>query len=351
MKFRSSRWVVMPMLAIGLVAVGVGAPTALASTATKLKTATLNGSGATFPQAYYEEAIAAFTEKESDVTINYAGGGSGKGRQDFADQVVDFAGSDAPFPAADLTKVKGGDFFYFPTVVAPITVSYNLEGVKKLKLSGPTLSKIFQRTITTWDDDAIAAENPKASLPSTDITVARRADSSGTTQNFTTFLTKADPSGWKLGASSTINWPADTQGGQGNAGVAEIIGNTDGAIGYVDFSDAKAAGLTFASVKNQLGTYVAPSVKAASEAAATVAINDNLTYDPIYATGPGSYPITAPTWLLVYKEQTDATKAAALKAFVKYILTKGQKLAPSVDFAPLPGDLASKALAQLKQVG
>ncbi len=312
--------------------------------------ATLNGSGSTFQQAFDEAAIAGFTDKNSQVTINYAGGGSGKGRQDFADEVVDFAGTDAPYPSADLAEVKGGEFSYIPTVVGPITVAFNLEGIKKLNLSGPTLSKIFQRQVTTWDDPAIAKENPKADLPSTSITVARRADSSGTTQNFTTFLTKSDPSGWKLGASSTISWPSNTQGGQGNSGVATIVSSTDGAIGYVDYADAKAAALTTASIKNQLGKYVAPTLKGASEAAGTVAVNPDLTYDPIWASGPTAYPITSPTWILAYNTQKDADNGTALKAFLTYMLTKGQKLAPTVDYAPLPPSLTKQALAAVKAI-
>jgi phosphate transport system substrate-binding protein len=352
MKFRSRRlrWAVVPALAVGLLALGTSGVAGAGVAAKKIPQATLNGSGSTFQLAFNEAAIAAFTAKNPQVTINYAGGGSGKGRQDFADQIVEFAGTDAPFPSADLTKVKGGTFDYIPTVVGPITVSFNLSGIKKLNLSGPTLSKIFQRQIKTWNDPAIAKENPKAQLPSTAITVARRAESSGTTQNFTTFLTKADPSGWKLGASSTISWPPDTQGGQGNSGVATIVSSTAGAIGYVDYSDAKAAGLTYASVRNQLGKYVAPTLKAASEAAATVAVNPDLTYDPIYATGPTSYPITSPTWILAYQNQTDSAKGTALKAFLTYILTKGQKLAPSVNYAPLPPALTKQALAAVKAI-
>jgi phosphate transport system substrate-binding protein len=348
---RRWRWVLVHALAVGLVALGAGEATASTATkAKKLKSATLNGSGSTLQQSFDQAAIAQFIKSQPNITINYAGGGSGKGRQDLADQVVDFAGSDSPFPAADLAKVKGGDVLYFPTVVAPVTVSYNLGGVGKLKLSGPTISKIFQRTITKWNDPVIKADNPTAKLPSTAITVVHRSDSSGTTANFVTFLTKADPSGWKLGVSSTISWPSDTQGGAGNAGVAQAISSTDGAIGYVDFSDAKAAGLKFASVKNQLGKYVEPNVKGASEAAGTVAISTNLTYDPIFATGPTSYPITAPTWIIVYTNQTDTAKAAAIKAFLTFILTKGQTIASKVNYAPLSPALAKQALAQVKQI-
>jgi len=351
LRSRRIRWALVPTLAVGLVALASSGAVASTAAKKKLATATLNGSGSTLQQAFDQEAISRFTAKNGSVTINYAGGGSGKGRQDLSDQVVDFAGSDAPFPAADLAKVKGGDLLYFPTVVAPVTVSYNLPDVKKLQLSGPTISKIFQGLVTKWNDPAIAADNPKVkNLPGTTITVARRSDSSGTTQNFAEFLQKADPTGWKLGVSSTVAWPSSTQGGNGNSGVAQIITSTEGAIGYVDFSDAKAANLTFATVKNQLGTFVAPTVKAASEAAATVAVNPNLTYDPIYATGKTSYPITAPTWIIVYKSQTDAAKSAALKAFLTFILTKGQKIAPTVDYAPLPAALATQAKAQVAQI-
>jgi phosphate transport system substrate-binding protein len=350
MNRRFLQWLVVPALVTGLVAAGVAGAGASIEHAKKLS-ATLNGSGSTFQLAYDQAAIQAFTAKNSGVTINYAGGGSGKGRQDFSDEVVDFAGTDAAYPPADAAKVKGGEFFYIPTVVAPITVSYNLSGVKKLQLSASTIAKIFQLTVTKWNDPAIAADNPKATLPSTSITVARRSDSSGTTNNFTTFLTKAAPADWKLGASSTINWPSGTQGGNGNAGVASIVKSTDGAVGYVDFSDAKATGLTFAAIKNQSLKFVTPSVKSAALAASGTAIPENLLYDPIYAPGPLAYPITSPTWILAYKTQSDASKGAALKGFLTYILTKGQKLAPSVNFAPLPAGLAKLALADVKQIG
>ena len=195
-----------------------------------------------------------------------------------------------PTAAADAAKVKGGPILYFPTVADPITVSYNLSGVKSLQLSPDTIAKIFQRQITKWDDAAIAADNPGVKLPSTSITVARRSDSSGTTQNFTTFLNKASPSVWTLGAGSTVNWPADTQGAPQNAGVAQIITKTDGAIGYVDFSDAQAIGMTYAKVKNADGKYIAPSTAGASLAVAGATVNADLTYDPINVTRPEGVP-------------------------------------------------------------
>jgi phosphate transport system substrate-binding protein len=312
--------------------------------------AELNASGATFPKTFYEEAIAVFTEANSGVTINYGGGGSGKGRQDLADQIVDWAGTDGTIKEEDLAGFKGGEVLYFPTVVAPITVSYNLP-VEGLLLSADTIAKIFQTEITNWNDAAIAAENPDATLPDQAITVVHRSDSSGTTGNFTKFLEKAagpDAGGvWKLGTDSTVEWPANTQAAEGNGGVASLVSSTVGSIGYVDLSDATDAGLTFASIMNKAGQFVEPTLEGASAAAEGAEIKDDLTYSAIWADGDAAYPITAQTWIIAYKDQTDAAKADALKAFLTYILTDGQTLAPEVNFAPLPAALAEKALAQL----
>jgi phosphate transport system substrate-binding protein len=344
----SLQWLVPATLVVGLVT--SGAAVAGAREPAQGGSATLNASGATFPQPYYEEVIGAFKQKDGNVTINYAGGGSGKGRQDFADQVTDFGASDAPYKPEDAAGIKGGDFFYFPTVAAPITVSYSLKGVKGLRLSADTTAKIFQLEITTWNDPAIKAENKGKKLPSTAITVAHRADGSGTTENFTKYLAAAAPGVWTLGSGSTVNWPADTQAGQGNAGVGQIVKGTDGAIGYVDFSDAKALKLQVASLKNKDGQYVAPTLKATSAAVSKANTEANLTYNPLDASGKDAYPIAAPTWLLVYKNQTDAAKAAAIKSFLNFIYGNGQKLAPEVDYAALPKSLLDKAKAQVKQI-
>ncbi|MEZ5235226.1 MAG: phosphate ABC transporter substrate-binding protein PstS [Acidimicrobiales bacterium] len=316
----------------------------------ELAEATLNASGATFPKAFYDEAIIEFADLQPNITINYAGGGSGKGRTDLQEQQVDFAGSDGLVKDEDRPNYKGGEFLYFPTVAAPITVSFNLDGVDELQLSADTIAKIFQAEITSWDDAAIKADNPDADLPATPITVARRSDGSGTTENFTKFLVAAAPDTWKLKSGSTVEWPANTQGAQGNAGVAALIQATDGAIGYVDFSDAKATGLTFASIKNKAGKFVEPSLEATSAALDTAEVNDDLSYNPINAPGEDAYPIAAPTWILVYKNQTDKAKGEATKAFLEYILTDGQALAPDIDYAPLPDGLDEKALAQLDEI-
>jgi phosphate transport system substrate-binding protein len=326
---------------------GANAPT----TGVPLASATLNGSGSTFQQNYDTAAIDAFTKANKSVTINYNPSGSGQGQTDLENQVVDFAGSDVTVAAADVPKFKGGSILYFPTVLGPITVSFNLSGVSQLQLSAPTVAKIFATTIKTWNDPAIVADNPGVTLPSTKITVVHRSDGSGTTSNFTAYLKAAGGSDWTLGSGKTVNWAASTQAGKGNAGVAQIVKSTDGAVGYVDFSDAKSGGLTFASIKNSAGNYVAASLDAASQAAASATVNADLTYNPINTSGAQAYPIVSPTYIITSAKVTDAAKGAALKAFLKYILgPDGQTLASSVNFAGLPSALASKALAQVDQI-
>jgi phosphate transport system substrate-binding protein len=311
---------------------------------------TINGSGSTFQKAFNEAVIDAMKTPAPNLTNNYAGGGSGKGKQDLADQVVDYAGTDSTVKQEDLSKYKGGSIFYFPTVVAPITVSYNVKGVDKLQLSGSTLAKIMSRAVKTWNDPAIAADNSGVSLPSTPIVVVHRSDGSGTTNNFTRFLKSAGGSDWTLDSGDTVNWPSDTQAGNGNAGVAQTISSTDGAVGYVDFSDATASKLTFASIKNKAGKFVAPTLDGASAAAASAKINPDLTYDPIDATGDTSYPITSPTWIIVYQKQTDAQKGNNVKGFLNYALTQGQALAADNDFAAIPSNLQQMAVAQLDKL-
>jgi len=165
---------------------------------------TLNASGATFQKAFQEVAIEGFMKANPNIKVNYGAGGSGKGRQDFGDQVVDFACTDAPYKDADVGKVKGGDFYYIPNVLGAITVSYNVDGVDKLQLSPQTVAKIFQREIKSWDDKAIAADNPGVKLPKSAIVVAHRSDGSGTTENFTKFLAGAAGDAWKLKSGPTV---------------------------------------------------------------------------------------------------------------------------------------------------
>jgi phosphate transport system substrate-binding protein len=314
---------------------------------------TLNGSGSTFQLTFQQTAIQSFKSVQPSMTVNYGGGGSGKGRTDLASNVVQYAGSDtAPIPSDEVANFKGKTVLYFPVLIGPITVSYNVPGIKSgLKLDGPTLADIFQAKITKWNDPEIASLNPGVKLPSTAITIARRSDSSGTTQNFSEFLVEGAPGVWKLGSDSTINWPATSRGGNGNGGVAQVIKTTPGAVGYVDYADAKASGLTWASVKNKDGNYVAPSTDSATEAANNVTMKPDLTFSAIWASGANSYPITYQSWDLVYQKQSSSNTTKMLKAYIGYLLGDGQQLLPELGYAPLPSGMDQQAKAQLSKVG
>jgi phosphate transport system substrate-binding protein len=311
---------------------------------------TLNASGSTLQLPYEQAAIQAYKSVQPGMTVNYGGGGSGKGRTDLASGVVQFAGSDSPIPSDEIASFKGKKVLYFPILVGPITVSYNLSGVQNLKLSPAVIADIFQAKITKWNDPAIKAINPGVSLPSTPITIAVRSDSSGTTQNFSLFLQEA-ASNWKLGNSSTIDWPKSAHAGNGNGGVAQVIKSTPGAIGYVDYADAKAAGLVYASVKNKDGNFVAPSTASATVAASGVTVASDLTFHAVWAPGATAYPITAQSWVLVYQKQSNATTTKLLKAYVGYLVGDGQKLLPPLGYAELPASIDQKAKAQLSQIG
>jgi phosphate transport system substrate-binding protein len=308
----------------------------------------LKGSGSSFQDAFNQEVISAYKEKAPDVTVTYNAVGSGTGKQEFGKGLTDFAGTDSL--VKDTDGVPAGSFVYVPTVAGPITVSYNLSGVDKLQLSPDTVADIFQAKITKWNDPAIAKDNPGASLPDTAITVAHRSDGSGTTSNFTKYLTVAAPSTWKLGSGDTVAWPSGTQGAEKNTGVAQIIKQTDGGIGYVDYSDAVETKLSLAAIKNKDGNFVAPTLEGATAAMAGATVKDDLTYDPLNASGADAYPITSPTYLLLKNKYDDANKAQLVTDFARYMLTDGQPIAKDVNFAALPSGLQQKALAQLDKV-
>jgi phosphate transport system substrate-binding protein len=314
-------------------------------------TGTLTGTGSTFQFTFQQHAIARFRSAQPGIQVDYLGGGSGTGRADLAAGIVNFAGSDtAPIPASELPRFKGRTVLYFPVVIGPITVAYNLPDVSDLRLTGPVIAGIFQGTITRWSDPAIAAENPGVKLPSTAITIVHRSDSSGTTQNFSQFLVDSAPQVWKLGSSSMIHWPATSRSGAGNDGVASIIHSTPGAVGYVDFADAKAAGLTYALIKNQAGRYMLPSPTSASVAASQVKVSPNLTFSAIWAPGANSYPITYQSWVLIYAHQPDASLAKRLLSWIGFLLGDGQTLLLGLNYAPLPSNIDQMAARQLSLI-
>ncbi len=338
-------------------AAAAGASSAAASTSASASAAssgsgTLNGAGSSFQNTYQLAAIAAFKSVNPGVTVNYQSVGSGTGRSDLYSNTVLFGGSDSPIPASEDSKIPAGKkVLYFPVFIGPITMSYNLPGVSNLKLTPDVIAGIFSAQITSWNDPKIAAINPGVKLPSTAITIAVRSDSSGTNQNFTLYLQKAAPSIWKLGSGSTIKWPSTAHAGAQNTGVASIIKSTVGAIGYVDYADAKASGLSAALVQNKAGQYVSPTPTGSSVDAAAATINPDLTFAAADASSaPTAYPISYQSWDLVYSTQPNANDVAMLKSYIGYLLGAGQQLLPSLGYAPLPSNLVQKAEAQLNTI-
>ena len=328
------------------------APASAPSSSAASASGTINAAGSTFQLNFQQAAISAFKSSNPSITVNYAGVGSSTGRADFYKNSVLFAGSDSPIPSKEASEVPAGKtVLYFPVQVGPIAIAYNLTGVTGLKLDAPTLAKIFQGQIKTWDDPAIKALNPGLNLPSSAITLAVRSDGSGTTANFTQYLVDAAGSGWTLGTGSTVKWPSTARAGDGGSGVAQIIKSTAGAIGYVDFSTASASGLSAATIKNSAGDYVAPSTSSAEAAATHVTPKADLTFLTVDEPGATSYPITYQSWDLVYAVQPNANDAALLKAYLGYLLgSQAQALLSTLNLAPLPSSIDSAAVAQLSKI-
>jgi phosphate transport system substrate-binding protein len=315
---------------------------------------TINGAGSTLAAPIYQQWGS--TLKGQGLTVNFNPVGSGAGQTQLASATVDFAGSDPSLKPADTAKMKG-PVLQFPVAAGAITVSYNLSGVKSgLKLDGPTVAKIFQGTIKTWNDPAIKSLNPGVSLPSTAITVVHRSDSSGTTQGFTTWLSDVYPA-WKssVGEGKDVNWPTGT-GGKGNSGVAAVVKQTAGAIGYVEQAYALENGFTYAAIKNSAGSYVLPTIPNTSAAFLGIAVPPDLGISTINSSSPGAYPIVSQTFLDAYKDPckdggANSGTAAALKKFLTYAFGAGQQTlgagSNQLPYAPLPSSLADKDNTQL----
>jgi phosphate transport system substrate-binding protein len=313
---------------------------------------TINGAGATFPQPVYSEWANRFKES-TGTTVNYQGIGSGGGIAQFTEGTIDFGASDAAMTdEEEAAAKKKGEPVHIPTVLGAVTVSYNLEGVEAgLKLDGPTIADIFLGKIKTWDDPAIAKLNPDVDLPGEDVAVCHRSDESGTTANFTLFLSEVSPA-WKSGPGTdkSVKWPTGT-GAKGNDGVAGCVKQTAGAVGYVEQAYALANDFTTAAVKNKAGTWVEPSLKATSAAGNGASPPPDLRFATINADGDQTYPITAVTFLLVYQDMCKAgiakDQAVRVKAWLDYALGAGQQVAPELEYAPLPDSIRSKAQAKV----
>lgn len=281
--------------------------------------------------------------KASPNRINYQSIGSGGGIAQIKAATVDFGASDAPLSAEDLQAAGLGQF---PSVIGGIVPVVNIEGVEpgKLKLDGPTLAKIFMGDIKKWNDPAIVALNAGVTLPDQAITVVHRSDGSGTSFNFTNYLSKVSPE-WneKLKFGTTVQWPAGV-GGKGNEGVSAYVKQIKGSIGYVEFAYALQNKMAHTQLKNAAGKFVEPSAKAFGAAADTADWASAKDFNLIMTNAPGeaAWPITATTWIIMYKTPKNAEQSKAAFDFFKWSLENGQEQAASLDYVALPKSLVAK---------
>jgi phosphate transport system substrate-binding protein len=311
----------------------------------------LTGAGATFPALFYSKAFYTYSQTNPQVKVNYQAVGSGAGIQQFIKGTVDFGASDVPMGSADITTAGGPDTLtQIPTTLGVIAIAYNLSGVTKLQLDGPTLANIYLGTIKKWNDPALVALNAGVTLPNTDIQVVHRSDSSGTSYHFTDYLGKVSDT-WKgkVGVGKAVSWPAGI-GGNGNQGVAQAVQSTAGAIGYVELAYVISANMTQAYLKNKDGNFVQATVAGATAAAAqntsVSPTNFSITNEP----GAGSYPIAAFSWVILKTAYSDANKGKAVVYLFKWLVADGQPIGASLQYAPLPSSVQTLAQDNLKLV-
>lgn len=310
----------------------------------------LTGSGASFPFPLYSSWFKDFSKQTQGVTVDYQAKGSGAGIQDFINNTVDFAASDAAMADEEIAKVKQGAVL-LPMTAGEIVLSYNLEGVKELKLPREVYIDIFSGKITKWNDPKIAAANPGVKLPDQNITVVARSDSSGTTYVFTGHLSAVSEEFKKtIGHGTTVQWPTSFVKAPKNDGVTATIKQTPGAIGYIEYTYAMATKQPMATLQNKAGHFVSAGDKAGMAALAGAEFPAKKLpdsdvpdlrvwlFDPA---GKEAYPITTFTWMLFYRDQDDA-KAKVLRDLVEYGLTKGQAMAPKMGYIPLPENVIEK---------
>lgn len=316
-------------------------------------TVSLNGAGSTFVYPVMGRWIQDFQSSHKNVQINYQSIGSGGGIQQVKSGTIDFGASDAPLSDADMAQMA--PVIQIPESAGPICVTYNLDGLQKpLQLSSDTLAGIFLGKITSWQDPLLKKDNAGEKLPNTKITVVHRAESSGTTAAFTTYLSAVSPV-WlqQVGKGTAVKWPTGI-GAKGSEGVTGQVKQFPGSISYVELTYATQNKLPVAAIKNQAGNYVLPST--AGTTAAIDAFKDELAKDdrmPIAnppASAPDAYPISTLTFLIIPKDGKDVPKRTALKQFITYLVTDGQAAASGLNYAPLPDavkQLNVKALSQL----
>jgi phosphate transport system substrate-binding protein len=317
---------------------------------------TINGAGSTFAAPMYQQWGGQY-HASHHVQVNYQAIGSGGGISEYTQGVVDFGATDAPMTSAEQAAAQAGQgsvVLHIPMIIGAVTIIYNEPGIKNLRLDGPTLANIFLGKITKWNDPAIKALNPGVSLPTGSIQPVTRADSSGTSYVFTSYLSSISPA-WasKVGASKTPSFPVGT-GATGSSGVAAAVQQTKGAMGYVEYGYAVQGHIPFASLKNPAGQFVAPSTASTSAAAAAATYPTNvthLTFSLNNSHASGAYPLVTPTYVLIAQKAKNTAAANAVKAWLEWDLQQPQQAeVTKLGYVPLPSKLIALDMAALKTV-
>jgi len=311
------------------------------------------GAGATFPYPFFSRAFYAYSQDHTGITVNYASIGSGGGISQFTQKTVDFGASDVPMTKTEMQAAMdaNGVVVQIPDTLGGIAVAYNVNGIgKHIKLTPKIIADIMLGKVTNWNDPSIAAVNAGTTFPNLAILVVHRADSSGTSFHFTDYLTKISPE-WssKVGRGKTVNWPTGV-GAKGNEGVAGQITNSPGAFGYVELAYALQNDMAYASVQNKDGNYVLPSPDTVRSAASQKPDVNPTDFSITDIGGKDSYPISAYSWLLVWKNQADPTKGRELQAMLKWLVTGGQQYAAKVNYVPLPENVQQEALKAIASI-
>lgn len=339
-------------LAAAMAACGGGSPSEPVTPGSSGDAGQINGAGATFPNPIYSKWFTEYNVLHPDVRINYQPIGSGGGIRQVTAQTVFFGATDGPMTDEQLAMAPG-PILHLPTVLGAVVPVYNLAGVTApLNFSGPVLANIFLGTITRWNDPALAQLNPGVALPATDITVVHRSDGSGTSYIFVDYLAKVSPR-WKeqVGVNTSVSWPVGV-GGKGNEGVAGLVSQTPGSIGYVELIYALQNDIAYGAVQNAAGEFVRASIDSVTKAAEGAApdLPADFRVSITNAPGAGAYPIASFTWILLYEAPQDLAKSRVMVDFMRWALTDGQKYAAEIGYAPLPANVIEREMAALNRV-
>jgi len=331
----------------------IAAIAALAVTGAFAQTLQINGAGATFPYPIYSKWFSEYNKVHPNVEINYQSIGSGGGIRQLTNETVFFGASDGPM-TNDQLYAAPSRILHFPTVLGGVVPVYNIPGVDaELRFTGHTLADIFLGRITKWNDAAIRNANPGVNLPPADITIVHRSDGSGTTYIWCDYLSKVSPDYRKtVGVATSVNWPAGV-GAKGNEGVAGLVQQTPGAIGYVELIYALQNSIAYGSVQNMAGEFVRASTETVRNAAAAAngkAMPADFRVSITNAPGHNVYPISSFTWLLLYENAKDKARSRAMVDFVRWALTDGQKFAQALGYAPLPPEVVQLEMQALGRI-